>query len=124
MPSGHSPLPWKVWESKTGASFKEVFRHKRTVCFHSPEVESNVAIAFCDYHTPEVAEANAAFIVTACNSHQKMVEALRAILPFLDDLDDATDGVGAYPDVTCTQRCRDAVAKARAALALAEPSER
>lgn len=41
---------------------------------------------------------------------------LNDLVPFLDDLDDATTGVGVYPDVTCTERCRKAVAAARAVL--------
>lgn len=58
----HTPGPWEVW---TGSKREEtaIFHSGRTVA--KPIKEGAIAVAYCDYHTPEIAEANARLIAAA-----------------------------------------------------------
>jgi hypothetical protein len=59
----HTPGPWHVHDGR----YTEIFRPKRTV-FAWPDGDPSygpVAVAFCDFHTPEIAEANARLIAAA-----------------------------------------------------------
>lgn len=78
----HTPLPWRVFEPSArypgiecdGESFS-------VVVWDDPETEHD-AIFSCEGvqgRTRQEAQANAAFIVRACNSHYELLEALEAI---------------------------------------------
>jgi len=58
-------------------------------------------------------EANAAFIVKACNNHDALVDALRTLDTLLDFGDEALETVWTFEDLTSIQAAFD---KARAAL--------
>ncbi len=60
--SGHTPGPWSVWTGRLLG--QDIFHDKRTVCADSG-VGDKLAVAYCDYHTPERAEANARLIAAA-----------------------------------------------------------
>lgn len=72
----HTATPWFVNRLHNDPR-DTVFKKDRTVCA-SDNDGSVFAVAYCDYHTPELAEANAAFIVTAVNAHDDLVAALKA----------------------------------------------
>lgn len=59
----HTPTPWKQHETegKTFASIRSV---------------NNETIADCGSRRDLIAQANASFIVTACNAHEELVRAL------------------------------------------------
>jgi hypothetical protein len=64
--SGHAKELWKVW---SGAPDTDVFKKGRTVCAPCDDDPSiNKVVANCDYHTPEIAEANAERIVACVNA--------------------------------------------------------
>jgi len=63
----HTPLPWKVAE-------EPLDDHRLTIFSYS---DSEIAPAVAGGDNPEERDATAAFIVLACNSHYKLVEALQ-----------------------------------------------
>jgi hypothetical protein len=60
----HTPGPWHVFD---GQNTTKIFKRGRTVCAY-PQGEKkwgSMAVAYCDYHTSELAEANASLIAAA-----------------------------------------------------------
>lgn len=110
-------LPWRVWHGDKHKT-NEVFRDGRTVV---ADLASGGAAAVChtDYYTPEIAKANAAFIVLACNSHERLTEEnerLRKALEFYarggncaETIEDAARGDIDLSDVSIalTEDCGD-----------------
>lgn len=84
----HTPLPWYVTRTRADGNFERFLVNQK-----APEP---VLVAICDtvetlerdFITPEMAEANASFIVRACNSHYALVEACKAILKDLIEFAD------------------------------------
>jgi hypothetical protein len=87
----HTPLPW------TYEGFTSIF------------APSGLAVANtrADHFGADRAQANAAFIVRACNSHYEMVEALETLLADIDD-----QGYGGVPS-TNLPMAQAALAKAK-----------
>ena len=74
--SGHTPLPWTTRKARPG--------HDRDVGIVAPGCAGVIAECFEEFRAkgerhPEEAEANAEYIVRACNSHEELLEALRQI---------------------------------------------
>lgn len=74
MSDAHTPTPWKYyWREEDGIADCGIFQEKRAGHAYS--------IARCPkYQSREQWEVNAAFIVRACNSHDKLVAALSSLL--------------------------------------------
>lgn len=76
MSAGHTPLPWEA--ASDGCLRRATPSGMDFLRIASPWVESA-------WNCDETAEANAAFIVRACNSHYELLEALeKAALWFRD----------------------------------------
>ncbi len=76
----HTPTPWHL---RDGATNGEVH-----VC------APGRTIAVCDARPPNECEANAEFIVKAVNSYDDMLEALEALVKYVDALNDVSDEGG------------------------------
>lgn len=105
----HSPLPWQI-----GVNGKCV-RHDRE---SNPQYRRGPIIADCDCshglgEAGQVDQANARFIVTACNSHDDLLAALKALVA-------AEDRFAAESGVSFDDGVSDAVRSARAVIAKAE----
>lgn len=74
----HSPLPWAIINAVEG----------HIVTTGEPEYRDRTGLAIVrswkGMPTEKEAEANAAFIVRACNNHHKLVEALREVYETVD----------------------------------------
>lgn len=80
-PPAHTPTPWYYGHSEN----PDVYRNAPHWLVLSDPVEST-GEAIADVETgpgPETAEANAAFIVRACNSHHALVTAARHALDYV-----------------------------------------
>lgn len=76
--AGHTPTPWRV---KERSGYCEILAAcPDTDWYGEPKTH---AVAYADTELDEQ-QANAAFIVRACNGHSALVEALNACLNFLD----------------------------------------
>lgn len=76
--SGHTPLPWRI---KTPAHATIEGEKIHSYDDGWTKYYGNVA-NICD---GKDREANAAFIVRACNSHYDLLEALERAMPYLED---------------------------------------
>ena len=72
----HTPTPWYVQDYR-----------KNWVAAEGPVSETNGGYTICECHGPE-SVANAQLIVTAVNSHQKLVDALKECLEFISQVAD------------------------------------
>lgn len=63
MTTKHTPGPWHTYQGNDPMS--TVFKRGRTVCVSLPDNAGDMAIAYCDYHTSELALANARLISAA-----------------------------------------------------------
>ena len=72
----HTPIPWRV----SGCRMRTLSKHDNYLVVHGDEQERSPLIAevFTDDERLPV-EANAEFIVRACNSHDKLLEALEGL---------------------------------------------
>lgn len=110
--STHTPGPWKVKPYLTPELDEDPMMVYEVIAgdlqerFDNLPVDENEEQALDDIHAEN--EANAAFIVRACNSHEAMLEALKAILDhgryddagnFVIDCE-SWDGQGNPPDTT------------------------
>ncbi len=82
--SEHTPTPWE-WEKIENAAWSDYGPNLRSVAMGSPKVLSAWGH---DAWGVDVNDANAEFIVRACNSHDELVSALEAALHALDGLID------------------------------------
>ena len=112
MAERHSPLPWRVHD-----------RERRCIV-RGPEDRDHVDyrdVALCHEfaHSGDGAEqsdeANARYIVNACNLYPELIAALRDVLPLAVDLDDC-DHANRY----CNCKLRAVIERARAVLAKAD----
>ena len=90
--TNHTPTPWTNYSCAIVANYRlkkdfgTVLREYRTsiaMCEAEPEEElTDDGCRAVGIRTPDFteAEANAAFIVRACNSHDELVQALEAVL--------------------------------------------
>jgi hypothetical protein len=84
----HTPLPWLATSARkqsNSGNYRAQIRH----IVHAPETGMDFnaypAHALGGIHdTKEVAEANATFIVKACNAHYELLEALKRSLAFAE----------------------------------------
>ncbi|WP_036305437.1 hypothetical protein [Methylopila sp. 73B] len=104
--SAHTPTPWAVCGSDEHWIDIKPAREKRRISL------SIATVATCTVD----AEANAAFIVRACNAHDDLVAALKAMVS--DAVELAESGDAGFWDAEKVP----AVIAARAALARAEAS--
>ena len=92
----HTPTPWKV-----------VHTSNPGLCIKTEHLPGYfIVIRPCSRHHIDHAEANAAFIVRACNAHEKLVKALS----------DLVEGIDGRERRTGIRQVGPAVAAARAAL--------
>lgn len=111
--SGHTPTPWKVlYPSLNISADVPCSGVLAGVCRWCAGLPSTVPGVAFDLSRDEQ-EANARFIVRACNSHEKLVEAIEQLLDTFYGGGDRTEGHEMAMQ-------RQAYAAARAALALAE----
>ena len=104
--AAHSPLPWRVNGNHIEAR---------------PDPENSdtywAEVAYLDTEWFErITEANAQFIVRACNSHAALVEALRKMMKLAADFEDAAKGDCEMPELSEADSIHD---QARAAIARA-----
>lgn len=101
MNSNHTPTPYHVGEGKASI-----------IIYDSRGNAIADAKTFHGKHEDGQAEANAAFIVRACNSHAELLEALETLLKQYDILlDELTEEeFSGYPEVIAA---RAALAKAK-----------
>jgi len=108
----HTPTPWAV--HVYGA---------RSVEIHSDVLPAIVAVMPDANDDPDLpadcldnaeAQANAAFIVCACNAHDELVAAL-------DDLNESTEQYLAAPSIDRMNNLTESLRSARAALGKAKP---
>lgn len=83
----HTPTPWTVW---SGEGYSATGRARTSVCRHVGELESNDHTCVADVlgDTEAKSHANAAFIVTAVNSHDALVKALQPFAHIAEVLGD------------------------------------
>ena len=101
MKTKHTPLPWHFQDEYIRADSENM-----------DDSGNVVADVYCKPSTThaEIMEANAAFIVRACNSHDELVAALESMMP---------ERIG-YGQSMSIDMYLNAVDKARAALAKAK----
>lgn len=94
METKHTPLPWS--KVTTGQIMTEQYNQPFAV---TQKGEPNlIAGTFGDVKGGiEVAEANAAFIVRACNSHAKLVKALERLVKINEEHNSAVEKVMGRP---------------------------
>ena len=111
----HTPVPWHVIRCDNG---------DYTISYSDTELRSHIATCHEQTLCPEHGsiEANAAFIVRACNSHTALLEACKALVE-ADDRSGDSALIDAHSQDGLTDdemRYADAVRQARAAIAQAE----
>ncbi|WP_442577841.1 hypothetical protein ACSBOB_20050 [Mesorhizobium sp. ASY16-5R] len=80
----HTPTPWAVVEND-GAYMKQADNAKYRIEAQNPQ-EHVVALIVSDLPDDVLpAEANAAFIVRACNAHDQLVEALKQVMGWISN---------------------------------------
>ena len=107
--AAHTPTPWSVRAARNDEGYGLL------ICD-----EDQTILAGMDTWlgpTPEAEmEANAAFIVRACNSHAALVEALRKMMKLVADFEDAAKGDCDMPELSEADSIHE---QARAAIARA-----
>ena len=106
MTTQHTPTPWLIEYDPEEHKPPEFSCVDITV---GPPTGHTIAHVDPHNEMPQHADANAAYIVLACNAHEELVEALQATLRDLDE----TESSRIYGGTT-------AIKLARAALALAK----
>ena len=94
----HTPIPWVMHP------FSAKYKNEGFCINATDEDATRIADVTNHYHVPS--EANAHFIVQACNAHDDLLAAL----------EDATDQLEACGQGSCAQTaeaCRDVIAKAK-----------
>ncbi len=81
----HTPLPWRVDLEKMSNGLIE-----RSRAISISNEQWDIAAVWRDLETEGEAEANARYIVTACNAYPKLVEALEMAKRHLADSCDPT----------------------------------
>lgn len=95
----HTPTPWY----KDG---RAIVTEPRI-----PEIEICVCTADSEVNEQE-SQANAAFIVRACNSHALLVEALKEAWALIDGM--RKPGINLYVEESLVNKCQQALQKAGA----------
>ena len=111
--SKHTPTPWAILDSE------RLIVGRDEGC--GTETPTADCLAEIVYKTPglpnrETREANAAFIIQACNAHEDLLEALRGIVDRMEVLADDAEECG-YDQRA--ENTRKDIAAARAAIAKA-----
>lgn len=120
--STHTPGPWFV------RNMSDTFAEKFTIEKVTDGLRSVICQLndtwVCPEHGGTGSDANAAFIVRACNSHAALVEALKATLTPLVRLGDfiGNEDKGGASGLGAFDRCA-IIGKVKEALALAEGKE-
>lgn len=107
----HTPTPW--FAKRSGWSTVYIEARIR------PGILQEVAACGPTEAGMEQQDANAAFIVRACNAHDQLVAALKAVTDVLDAFGNLPDGL-MHPSPWNQHKVEEKVAAARAALAAAE----
>lgn len=106
----HTPTPWRASHG-TGPTMQG---YSQSSCVAGTGVRGLQIIAGCfnDIGGDEVAAANAAFIIRACNSHDRLVAALCEAIEIIQAIDQTDNTCDARVDVS---EFLDALAAAEAA---------
>ena len=84
----HTPLPWKALRGMTGkyTHFGKIYDQREESLGYCCYQGSRVFSPLSDVLLEEA--ANAQFIITACNSHYELLEALKEALKWIDAVPD------------------------------------
>ena len=74
----HTPTPWKVYQPLRGK-----YRGDYAI---GTIYEGDPLFAYLAKGRPDIQEANAAFIVTACNSYEENIRKIEALVERLEDV--------------------------------------
>ncbi|MEZ2132736.1 MULTISPECIES: hypothetical protein [unclassified Sinorhizobium] len=91
METKHTPTPWRMDDDIRFGETPRVYGADKHIC--------EVANAELPIDAQEEWIANAAFIVKACNSHEALIEALKAVEAYLGPQVPAADSVVVYNKV-------------------------
>jgi len=114
MKTKHTELPWCIDEENPMLIYHEGLSKD------SSNVRSDILTIIQRDEPQRTCEANATFIVRACNSHEALLEACKAIV-------NVCNSIAVAPDLTNLRNCNrfvQVVVKAEAAIALADPAEK
>lgn len=115
--TGHTPTPWGFGDLEKGSK-RPMWEH--IVDSHGTQISTVMQsiVRGCQVIGPETqeeAEANAAFIVRACNAHEALVAALKALITDAEAMDKRL--LEDQPDPGCE---KGSITRARAALKLSQ----